>query len=99
MGNASKWKESLTERTASRQNINLMQLVYGNSATMSAASVGHGVDEESSDEEFFKPKGEGKKVSWLMLLNLLSFSPMYLFLCSSFNYQEQVACSFLFRIM
>ncbi|MEI4850553.1 hypothetical protein Q8G46_28250, partial [Klebsiella pneumoniae] len=29
MGNASKWKDSLAERTVLRQNTNLMQLVYG----------------------------------------------------------------------
>lgn len=66
MGNASKWKESLAERTASRQNINLMQLVYGKSATMSISSVNGNIDEESDDDEFFKPKGEGKKVCQLI---------------------------------
>ncbi|XP_027165394.1 ribosome biogenesis protein BMS1 homolog [Coffea eugenioides] len=62
MGNASKWKESLVERTASRQNVNLMQLVYGKADKTSTASVNSTVDEES-DDEFFKPKGEGKKKS------------------------------------
>ncbi|KAJ0013539.1 hypothetical protein Pint_19535 [Pistacia integerrima] len=65
MGNISKWKESLLERTVSRQNINLMQLVYGKSASTSATSS-NGVqdsseDEESDDDEFFRPKGEGNK--------------------------------------
>lgn len=62
MGNVSKWKESLAERTASRQCVNLMQLVYGKAAKTSTASVNGTVDEES-DDEFFKPKGEGKKKS------------------------------------
>ena len=34
MGNISKWKESLAERTVSRQTTNLMQLVYGNSTSI-----------------------------------------------------------------
>lgn len=55
MGNVSKWKESLGERTASRQCVNLMQLVYGKVAKTSTASVNGTVDEES-DDEFFKPK-------------------------------------------
>ncbi|OVA17009.1 Elongation factor [Macleaya cordata] len=67
MGNASKWKESLIERTISRQNTNLMQLVYGNSALKSTTSIGEGQgsseDEESEDDEFFKPKGESEKKS------------------------------------
>lgn len=65
MGNASKWKDSLAERTVLRQNTNLMQLVYGKSlkSTTSIDEVqGGSDDEESDDEEFFKPKGEGKKV-------------------------------------
>ncbi|KAJ9554903.1 hypothetical protein OSB04_009517 [Centaurea solstitialis] len=62
MGNASKWKESLVERTISRQNMNLMQLVYGQSESKSNASLHEDVDaEESDDDEFFKPKGEGNK--------------------------------------
>ncbi|KAL3506624.1 hypothetical protein ACH5RR_032006 [Cinchona calisaya] len=66
IGNASRWKESLVGRTASRQNTNLMQLVYGKSATMATASVHGSVDEESDDDdddEFFKPKGEENKKS------------------------------------
>lgn len=64
MGNASKWKDSLAERTVLRQNTNLMQLVYGKSlkSTTSIDEVQGGSDDEESDEEFFKPKGEGKKV-------------------------------------
>ncbi|XAR58130.1 hypothetical protein NMG60_11026525 [Bertholletia excelsa] len=66
MGNASKWKESLAERTLLRQNANLMQLVYGTSPTM-PATIGEAQagseEEESEDDEFFKPKGEGNKKS------------------------------------
>ncbi|XP_010242134.1 PREDICTED: ribosome biogenesis protein BMS1 homolog [Nelumbo nucifera] len=65
MGNASKWKESLMERTVLRQTTNLMQLVYGKSTLKSTTSVaeeqGDGEDELSEDDDFFKPKGEGKK--------------------------------------
>lgn len=65
MGSASKWKETLAERTASRLTVNLMQLVYGRSASDSATMPNKGQGssgEESDDEEFFKPKGEGQKV-------------------------------------
>ncbi|XP_024985545.1 ribosome biogenesis protein BMS1 homolog isoform X1 [Cynara cardunculus var. scolymus] len=62
VGNASKWKESLVERTISRQNMNLMQLVYGQSESKPNASLREDSDaEESDDEEFFKPKGEENK--------------------------------------
>ncbi|CAI9112326.1 OLC1v1012764C1 [Oldenlandia corymbosa var. corymbosa] len=63
LGNISKWKEPLAEMNASRQNINLMQLVYGNSTTVSVAAINGSIDEESDDEKFFKPKGEGTKKS------------------------------------
>ncbi|XP_051151391.1 ribosome biogenesis protein bms1 [Andrographis paniculata] len=60
MGNASKWKESLAERTASRKKINLMQLVYG----APASNTSNGIDDSSDeDDEFFKPKGERSKKS------------------------------------
>ncbi|XP_073101345.1 uncharacterized protein [Elaeis guineensis] len=63
--NASKWKESLFERTLSRQNVNLMQLVYGQSASKSTASMREAHDssdsDDGSDEDFFKPKGEREK--------------------------------------
>lgn len=66
MGSVSKWKESLLERTISRQNTNLMQLVYGKSVSMLASSINEGQnkseDEESDGDNFFKPKGEGNKV-------------------------------------
>ncbi|KAL0311937.1 UNVERIFIED_CONTAM: Ribosome biogenesis protein BMS1 [Sesamum radiatum] len=63
MGNVSKWKESLAERTSSRQNINLMQLVYGKPASKTSTEMKESSDEESEDDEFFKPKGEGSKKS------------------------------------
>lgn len=66
MGNISKWKESLLERTASRWNINLEQLVYGTAGSKSSDNMKDAVEEES-DEEFFKPKGEGKKVHLYIL--------------------------------
>ncbi|XP_060671177.1 uncharacterized protein LOC107435087 [Ziziphus jujuba] len=67
MGNISKWKESLSKRTASRQTTNLMQLVYGNSTLMKATSIdeedssGSSGEEESDGDDFFRPKGEGNK--------------------------------------
>ncbi|KAL2517750.1 P-loop containing nucleoside triphosphate hydrolase superfamily protein [Abeliophyllum distichum] len=64
MGNFSKWKEFLAERTASRKNVNLMQLVYGKSASESSNEKEDiSEKEESEDDEFFKPKGEGNKKS------------------------------------
>lgn len=63
MGNISKWKESLAERTSLSQKINLMQLVYGKPASKSLNDIPECIDEEESeDDEFFKPKGEGNKV-------------------------------------
>ena len=66
MGNISKWKESLMERTVSRQNTNLMQLVYGKSTSASTTAMDEAQDssgdEESDGDEFFKPKGEGENV-------------------------------------
>lgn len=65
MGNNSKWKESLAERTNSRRRVNLMELVYGDlSVTNATDEARDSSDDEGSDEgEFFKPKGEGKKNS------------------------------------
>ncbi|KZV24907.1 hypothetical protein F511_21605 [Dorcoceras hygrometricum] len=64
LGNISKWKESLAERASLRQNINLMQLVYGKPASKSLNETLDCIDEEESeDDEFFKPKGEGNKKS------------------------------------
>lgn len=64
MGNDSKWKESLVERTISRKTTNLMQLVYGKSETKPNDSFHEEIDaDESDDDEFFKPKGEVNKKS------------------------------------
>ncbi|XP_065847007.1 ribosome biogenesis protein bms1 [Euphorbia lathyris] len=65
LGNASKWKESLVERTVSRKNINLMQLVYGMPVSKTAVSEKQddSTDEESDGDDFFKPKGEKNKKS------------------------------------
>ncbi|XP_057499171.1 LOW QUALITY PROTEIN: uncharacterized protein LOC130783501 [Actinidia eriantha] len=63
MGNASKWKASLAERMM-RQTVNLEQLVYGKSGIMASTSneaQASSDDEQSGDDEFFKPKGEGNK--------------------------------------
>lgn len=63
-GNASRWKEFLLERTHERQNVNLMQLVYGASESKSAIKAElqqHGTENDESDTEFFVPKGEGTK--------------------------------------
>lgn len=65
MGNISRWKESLVERTISRKNANLMQLVYGKSTSRPATTSvdeENGGDEESDGDDFFKIKGEGNKV-------------------------------------
>ncbi|XP_021748940.1 ribosome biogenesis protein BMS1 homolog [Chenopodium quinoa] len=64
IGNASKWKDSLLERTVSRQNMNLMQIVYGKPIPNLASDIGESQgssDDESEDDDFFKPKGEGAK--------------------------------------
>ncbi|KAL4387394.1 hypothetical protein GQ457_09G027840 [Hibiscus cannabinus] len=65
MGNISKWRASLVERASKKHNINLMQLVYGKSAATSNASVNEVRDdsenEESDEDEFFKPKGQKAK--------------------------------------
>ncbi|BBH09211.1 P-loop containing nucleoside triphosphate hydrolases superfamily protein [Prunus dulcis] len=64
IGNIAKWKESLVERTSSRQTINLMQLVYGKSTSMRTTSINEhdsSADDESDGDDFFKPKGEVNK--------------------------------------
>ncbi|KAL6194280.1 hypothetical protein ACLB2K_035364 [Fragaria x ananassa] len=61
VGNIAKWKESLAERTFSRQTTNLMQLVYGKSLSVSTKAneeQDSSADEESDGEDFFKPKGD-----------------------------------------
>ena len=65
MGNSSKWRESLLSRTMSKQTTNLMQLVYGKSSANLASDISElqgSSDDDSEDDEFFKPKGEGAKV-------------------------------------
>ncbi|CAI0427383.1 unnamed protein product [Linum tenue] len=65
MGNMSRWKESLTERTGLRKSTNLMQLVYGNSASSMELRAQEKLDTidnvDSDEEDFFKLKGEGDK--------------------------------------
>ncbi|XP_024157177.1 ribosome biogenesis protein BMS1 homolog isoform X1 [Rosa chinensis] len=63
VGNIAKWKESLAERTFSRQTTNLMQLVYGKSSSVStkASEEQDSSEEESDGDDFFKPKGDGIK--------------------------------------
>lgn len=86
MGNISKWKDSLLERTALRQSMNLKQFVYGKSTSLATSSKevqDSGESEETDDDEFFKPKGEGNKVcsavigvivSLIVFLSLRPFS-------------------------
>ncbi|CAL9776169.1 unnamed protein product [Musa acuminata subsp. burmannicoides] len=62
--NVSKWKESLLAKTVSRQNGNLMQLVYGRNVTASTTTSQEAHDSsesDDSDEDFFMPKGERTK--------------------------------------
>ncbi|CAK7322676.1 unnamed protein product [Dovyalis caffra] len=63
VGNVSKWKESLVERTIPKQNTNLMQLVYGKSAPSPINEGQADSEDDESDDEFFKLKGEGNKKS------------------------------------
>ncbi|KAM0841391.1 hypothetical protein ACQ4PT_059022 [Festuca glaucescens] len=56
--NTSKWKKSLLARTLSRRSASLMQLVYGNPSTELDNDNSR---EDSSDEEFFIPKGQKKQ--------------------------------------
>ncbi|XP_019413320.1 PREDICTED: ribosome biogenesis protein BMS1 homolog isoform X2 [Lupinus angustifolius] len=63
MGNVSKWKESLAERTLSRKTPSLMQLVYGES-TVNSTSLDNANDnseDDENEEDFFKPIEEVKK--------------------------------------
>lgn len=50
------------DRTISKQNNNLMQLVYGKSASTPINEKQGDSEDEESDDEFFKLKGEGNKV-------------------------------------
>ena len=65
MGNVSKWKESLAERTLSRKTPSLMQLVYGES-TVSRTEQNDNSEDEESEDDFFKPIEEVKKVGPLL---------------------------------
>ena len=72
MGDIASWKESLFERTISRQTPSLMQLVYGKSTSGPTASVNEEVsseDDESNEDDFFTPKVQGNKVSSPLCLN------------------------------
>ncbi|XP_020698587.1 ribosome biogenesis protein BMS1 homolog isoform X1 [Dendrobium catenatum] len=62
-GNDSKWKESLIARARTRQNINLMQLVYEHSSSnpVSTGVITGSNSEDSDDDEFFIPKSEWDK--------------------------------------
>lgn len=59
----SKWKESLIARARMRQNINLMQLVYGDSSSklVTPARVTEGDSSEDSDDDILVPKAELEK--------------------------------------
>jgi hypothetical protein len=62
-GNTSKWKESLLARTMTRRSASLMQLVYEKSSTMLdgvLSEENNDIEANSSDEEFFVPKGQNK---------------------------------------
>ncbi|XP_061353794.1 uncharacterized protein LOC133298512 isoform X2 [Gastrolobium bilobum] len=63
MGNVSKWKESLAERTLSRKTPSLMQLVYGDSTVNSTPinKENDNSEDEESEDDFFKPIEEVKK--------------------------------------
>ncbi|KAJ3682923.1 hypothetical protein LUZ60_013150 [Juncus effusus] len=65
--NSSKWKESLITRTLAKKNVNLMQLVYGqtgsNQDKNSSEMHDNSESEGSDDEEFFQPKGKGSKAA------------------------------------
>ncbi|KAI5390369.1 ribosome biogenesis protein bms1 isoform X2 [Lathyrus oleraceus] len=61
MGNVSKWKESLSERTLALKPPSLMQLVYGES-TNNLTSMNEEIDSsDDEDGDFFKPIEEVKK--------------------------------------
>lgn len=69
MGNTSKWKEPLSERTRSRQHLNLMKLVYGKSTDISTTSSNEAhdtSDEENDGGDFFTPVGRINKVHSLL---------------------------------
>ncbi|XP_019098866.1 PREDICTED: ribosome biogenesis protein bms1-like [Camelina sativa] len=63
-GNISQWKAPLKEN-ARKKNPNLMDIVYGASGSLATPLINENHDtsddEESDEEEFFKPKGEQSK--------------------------------------
>lgn len=76
MGDVSKWKKSLAERTILRHTPSLMQLVYGKSTVNSAnlKKEDDSSDDEDSEGEFFMPKEEVRKVGHLLLPHTCSSS-------------------------
>ena len=98
MGDIASWKESLFERTISRQTPSLMQLVYGKSTSGPTASVNEEVsseDDESNEDDFFTPKVQGNKVSSPLCLNNFFFS---LFLCCFSTSDISVFCTMLHQL-
>lgn len=76
--------------------MNLKQLVYGKSTSLATSSkeVQDSSEDEETDDDFFKPKGEGNKVrsdvicviiSLIVSLSLMSFSINNNFRYVSFN--------------
>lgn len=55
MGNVSKWKESLADRSLARKPPSLMQLVYGDNSTSMNKGNDSSEDEEN-EGDFFMPK-------------------------------------------
>uniref|UniRef100_K4A518 Bms1-type G domain-containing protein n=1 Tax=Setaria italica TaxID=4555 RepID=K4A518_SETIT len=65
-GNNSKWKESLLARTLSRRSASLMQRVYEQPSTKLdgvLSEENNDSEANSSDEEFFVPKGQNKQTN------------------------------------
>ncbi|CAJ2679106.1 unnamed protein product [Trifolium pratense] len=60
VGNVSKWKESLAERTLARKATSLKQVVYGES-TNNSTSMNEEYDSGEDDEDFFLPIEEQMK--------------------------------------
>ncbi|CAI8616694.1 unnamed protein product [Vicia faba] len=61
MGNVSKWKESLSERTHALKAPSLTQLVYGESTNNSTSMNEENDSSDDEDDDFFKPIEEVKK--------------------------------------
>lgn len=97
MGNVSKWKESLSERTLSRKTPSLMQLVYGES-TVNSTSINKEIDnseDDDSEDDFFKPIEEVKKVG--TLLTCTTFTDCFQSKKCSLIYErlQPIYCNFL----